>query len=62
MKFSDYINDNKKILLICLASGLLFSVLLFFFGLGTSELLLLWLCFAGIFFFNIWTDYLGKHG
>ncbi|MBD5484524.1 MAG: HAMP domain-containing histidine kinase [Lachnospiraceae bacterium] len=60
MKFSDYINDNKKILLICLAGGLLFSVLLFFFGLGTSELLLLWLCFAGIFFFTIWTDYLGK--
>lgn len=60
MKFSDYIKDHSKILLICFASGLFFSVLLFFFGIGTSELLLLWLCFAGILFFTLWTDHLSK--
>lgn len=60
MKFSDYIKDHSKFLLICFAGGLFFSVLLFFFGIGTSELLLLWLCFAGILFFTLWTDYLSK--
>ena len=60
MKFSDYINDHKIILLICFAGGLFFSVLLFFFGIGASELLLLWLCFIGVLVFTIWTDYLNK--
>ena len=60
MKFSDYINDHKIILLICFAGSLFFSVLLFFFGIGASELLLLWLCFIVVLFFTIWTDYLNK--
>lgn len=60
MKFSDYMNDHKKILLICFAGSLFFSVLLFFFGIGTAELLLLWLCFAAICFFTIWADYQNK--
>lgn len=60
MKFSDYMNDHKKILLICFAGSLFFSVLLFFFGIGTAELFLLWLCFAAICFFTIWADYQDK--
>ncbi|MDE6844373.1 MAG: sensor histidine kinase [Lachnospiraceae bacterium] len=60
MKFPDYITDHKKNLLICFSGGLLFSALLFFFGLGASELLLLWLCYAAILIFTIWTDYLNK--
>ncbi|MDE6386679.1 MAG: sensor histidine kinase [Lachnospiraceae bacterium] len=60
MKFSDYINDHKKILLICFAGSLFFSVLLLFFGIGISELSLLLLCFSLILFITIWTDYLDK--
>lgn len=57
MKFSDYMNDNKVTLLICFAGGLFFSVLLFFFGIGLSELILLWICFIIIIFFTVWCSY-----
>lgn len=48
MKFSDYMNDKKSILLLCFAGGLFFSALLFLFGVGAAELLLLWICYVGI--------------
>lgn len=57
MKISDYMNDNKVTLLICFAGGLFFSVLLFFFGIGLSELVLLLVCFIIIIFFTIWSGY-----
>jgi len=58
MKFSDYISDNKVILLICFTGGVFLSTLLFSFGVGTSELILLWVCFTGIFLFTILSSYL----
>ena len=58
MKFSDYISDNKIVLLVCMAGGLFFSILLFSFGINVSELILLWICFMGIFFFTIVCGYL----
>lgn len=50
MKFSDYVNDSKIVLLVCLAGGLLFSVLLVSFGVCPGELFLLWVCFLTILF------------
>lgn len=58
MKLSDYISDNKTILLVCFAGGLFFSVLLFTFGVGVSELVLLWVCFICIIFFMMLGGYL----
>lgn len=57
MKFSDYINDNKTVLLICFAGGLFFSVLLFFFGVTPAEIFLLWLCFILIILFTMVGSY-----
>lgn len=53
MKFSDYMNDNKIFLLISFAGGLFFSVLIFSFGVGLAELVLLWVCFIIILFFTM---------
>lgn len=57
MKISDYINDNKILLLICFASGLFFSAILFLFGIGISELALLWICFLCIVLLTIGSDF-----
>lgn len=53
MKFSDYMKDNQITLLVCFAGGLFFSVLLLAFGISLSEMALLWVCFAIIFFFTM---------
>lgn len=58
MKFSDYIHDNKSVLLVCFTGALLFSVLLFSFGMGTSEMILLWMCFIIIVLFSILISFL----
>lgn len=60
MKFSDYMKDNQITLLICFASGLFFSILLFFWGISLSEIALLWICFASIVSFAIFGDFLKK--
>lgn len=62
MKFSDYINDNKIVLLICFAGGLFFSVLLFFFGVTPAELVLLWFCFILIILFTMLGSYIKQRG
>lgn len=48
MKLSDYWRDMTPALLVSLTSALLFSGLLWLFGIGSGELALLWLCFLGI--------------
>lgn len=48
MRFSDYLNDKKPVLLICFAGGIVFSVLLFLFGVSPAEMVLLWICYVGI--------------
>lgn len=48
MIISDYVDEKKGTLLICLAGGLFFSILLVFFGVGRAELILLWICYACI--------------
>lgn len=60
MKYPDYITDRKSALLICLAGGLFFSVLLFSFGIGMAELFLLWVCFISITFFTFLGGYLNQ--
>lgn len=57
MSLSSYLSDRKEVLLVCFLGGVLFSVLLFLFGLGGSELLLLWLFFLGILFFTLSRDF-----
>lgn len=52
MNFSDYIDDHKAVLLVCLTGGLFFSVLMFSFGIGLGELFLLWVCFLAIILFS----------
>ena len=58
MKFSDYVEEKKGVLLICLAGGLFFSVLLAVFGMDNAEIVLLWICYAcmvgGTFSFDFW--------
>lgn len=58
MRLSDYISDNKINLLVCLTGGLFFSILLFSFGVGVSELALLWICFIVIIFFTMLSFYI----
>lgn len=58
MKFSDYMKDNQITLLICFAGCLFFSVLLFFWGIGLSEIILLWVCFAIIVSFTMFGHFL----
>lgn len=60
MKFWDYMNDNKITLLICFTGGLFFSVLIFSFGVGLAELVLLWVCFIIILFFTMLSGYLNQ--
>lgn len=48
MDFRDYISDKKLHLLIILTSALFFTALLWLFGIGGGELILLWICFACI--------------
>ena len=38
MNITDYINEKKRLLLICLFGAFFFSILLVLFGLGISEL------------------------
>ena len=45
MRFSDFITDRREVLLACFAGGIVFTLLLVLFGLGTGELVLLWICF-----------------
>lgn len=58
MRFSDYINDRKTVLLVCFAGGLFFTALLMFFGIGMSELFLLWSCFIVLLLSTILSGYL----
>lgn len=48
MTFSDYLSDKKAVLLTCLAGGFFFSALLYLYGITPREMLLLWICYAGI--------------
>lgn len=48
MNLPDFLNDKKHSLLVCFASALFFSALLWLFGIGLGELSLLWLCFLCI--------------
>lgn len=52
MKFSDYMKDNQITLIICFAGSLFFAILLFFWGISLSEIILLWVCFAIIVSFT----------
>jgi signal transduction histidine kinase len=60
MKFTTYLKDKNVALLVCFSGGLLFTVMLLFFGLGAGEVVLLWLCYllilAGFFCFDYWTQ------
>ena len=58
MNLSSYLSDRREALLVCFSGGVLFSVLLFLFGLSGSKLLLLWLFFSGILFFTLSRDFL----
>lgn len=60
MKFTTYLKDNDKALLVCFSGALIFTVLLFAFGLGTGEVVLLWLCFLIILAGYFCLDYWGK--
>lgn len=46
MNITDYINEKKRLLLICLFGAFFFSILLVLFGLGISELVLLWIFYV----------------
>lgn len=61
MKLSDYISDIKGVLLVCLSSGLFFSLLLAAFGIRSSQLLLLWICFCLILFSTLFCCWRKKH-
>lgn len=60
MRFSDYLYDNRTVLLVCFSGGLFFSILLFSFGLGISELILLWICFIILTFSTLLSRYLHR--
>ena len=60
MKLSDYMKDNQTSLLICFTGSLFFTVLLFFLGISLSEIVFLWICFAGIVSFAIFSDFRKK--
>lgn len=57
MKFSDYMKDHQITLLICFAGSFFFAVLLFFLGIGLSEIVLLWICYASIASFAMFGDF-----
>lgn len=48
MNFREYWNDKKLYLLVVFSGALFFTALLWLFGIGAGELLLLWICFACI--------------
>lgn len=54
MNLHDYLIDQRLPLFVCFSGALLISALLWLFGLGSGELVLLWLCFlcivSGYFF------------
>lgn len=58
MKITDYINEKKKLLLLCLFGMFFFSVLLVLFGLGISELVLLWIFYVFFVCTPLILDYL----
>jgi signal transduction histidine kinase len=60
MRFNEYLNDKKRVILVCLAAGIAFTILLFCFGLGAGEIILLWLCFFIVFFGFLGFDYMNK--
>ena len=60
MIFTTYLKDKDKALLVCFSGGLLFTALLLFFGLGSGEVFLLWLCFLIILAGYFGLDYLGR--
>lgn len=61
MRFSDYCSDKREVLLVCFAGAMSFSVLLSFFGINISEMILLWICYISITFFTILFGYLKRH-
>ena len=46
IRFSDYIDDIKGVLLVCFSAALFFTLILAAFGMGTARLALLWTCFC----------------
>lgn len=50
IRFSDYIDDIKGVLLVCFSAALFFTLILAAFGMGTARLALLWTCFCLILF------------
>ncbi len=50
MRLSDYMHEVKGVLLACLAGGLFFTLILAAFGMGSAQLVLLWICFCLILF------------
>lgn len=58
MKITDYINEKRKLLLLCLFGMFFFSVLLVLFGLGTGELVLLWIFYIFFVCTPLLLDYL----
>lgn len=60
MKFIEYLKDKNRTLLLCFACGLAFTIMLFFFGIGADEILLLWLCFLIVIVGFIIFDYFNQ--
>lgn len=58
MKFSDYIKDKKMVLFVNLIGAVFFSELLLLWGVGSSEIFLLWTCFILLLLFTVIYDYL----
>ena len=53
MKLSEYIKDNRVALLTSVIGAAFFSILLLFWDVGSSEIVLLWTCFFLLLLFTI---------
>jgi len=58
MKLSEYIKDNRVALLTSVIGAAFFSILLLFWDVGSSEIVLLWTCFFLLLLFTILYNYL----
>lgn len=56
MKRSEYFHEKKGVLIVCVSGGLIFTLLLFSFGLGKDEILLLWICYVCIIAVSLFFD------
>ena len=52
MKLSEYIKDNRVALLTSVIGAAFFSILLLFWDVGSSEIVLLWTCFFIAIIYN----------